>query len=190
VSTSTAVNVAGDNQTFVASPGNGVGTIAGADNVVTASGGVQTLAVTGSGNQITTGPYNDTVTVSASGNTINLGGGANTVVLAYAGEAQNQQTNADAAALPPLAGAGNVFVAPQPGTGTLTIQGTLAQGDTIDLTQALASTTWDHQASDMWNYVTAAASSSGCTLSVNGQVVVTLPNGSPAGQLGAYVTAH
>jgi hypothetical protein len=42
----------------------------------------------------------------------------------------------------------------------------------------------------MWNYVTAAASSSGCTLSVNGQVIVTLLNGSPSGNIGPFIAAH
>jgi hypothetical protein len=112
------------------------------------------------------------------------------VILAYNGQQPNAVINADAPAVSPLASAGNIIDAPAPGIGTLTIQGTLASNDTIDLTQALAGTTWNHQASTMWQYITAAASPSGCTISVNGQVIVSLPNGSPAGNIGPFVTAH
>jgi Cellulase (glycosyl hydrolase family 5)/Protein of unknown function (DUF3060) len=190
VNTSTTISVTGEMQTYAAGAGNGTGTISGNDNTVIATGGTETLMVTGSGNTIITGAYDDTVTVTALGNTINLGGGANTVVLAYPSEQPVQQINADASALPPMASAGNVFVAPQPGMGTLTIQGVLAANDTIDLTSALAGTTWNHQASTMWQYIAVASSPTGCTIAVNGQVIVTLPNGAPSGQLGNVITAH
>jgi hypothetical protein len=190
VSGSVPVAVAGDYTTTAVGGGNGAGTISGTGNVVTATGGAETLTVTGPGNALTMGDYNDVVTVQSAGNTIDTGGGQDTVILTYNGRQPSNVINADAAAVSPLASAGNIIVAPAPGTGTLTIEGTLAANDTIDLTKALAGTTWDHQPSTMWNYVTAQASAAGCQIIVGGQVVVSLPNGSPNGNIGPFITAH
>jgi Cellulase (glycosyl hydrolase family 5) len=185
----TSIDASGNGQTIVAGAGDGSGTVSGNENVVQATGGIENISVTGTGNQITTGPYNDTITLSAGGNTIDGGGGNDAVVLAYGGGA-SVATNADLAAEAPLAGSGNTFIAPPPGTGTLTIEGTLAEGDTIDLTQALAGTTWTHTAQSMWQFVSAAWSPSGCTISIGGQVIVRLPGGSPGGNLGPFIVAH
>jgi hypothetical protein len=190
VSGSVPVAVAGDYTTTAVGGGNGAGTISGTGNVVTATGGAETLTVTGPGNALTLGDYNDVVTVQSAGNTIDTGGGQDTVILTYNGRQPSNVINADAAAVSPLASAGNIIVAPAPGTGTLTIEGTLAANDTIDLTKALAGTTWDHQPSSLWHYVTAQASASGCQIIVGGQVVVSLPNGSPGGNIGPFIAAH
>lgn len=189
VSNSVTFSASGDGQTVVPPPGNATGTVSGAGDTVNATGGIQTITVTGPGNTVTTGPYNDTITVQSSGNTINAGCGLDTVVLAYGGKAPAAAINADLPALPPLAGAGNTFVVPAPGTGTLTLDGTLAANDRIDLTKALAGTTWDGRASTMLGYVGLASTSSGCTISVGGQVVAKLPNGSPGADVIPLLTA-
>src|SRR5487761_2556752 len=98
--------------------------------------------------------------------------------------------NADAAAVAPLGKAGIIFQAPPVGVGVLTIKGVLAANDTIDLTNALAGTTWNHQPGTMWNYMSETASPSGCVISVGGKPVVLLPNGSPNGNIGPFITAH
>jgi hypothetical protein len=152
--------------------------------VVNATGGAETVNVSAPGNSITTGPYDDTVTLNSQGNTINTGGGNNTVILDY-GDLPDAATGTTTTAVGPLESIGNVFNAPAPGTGTMTIQGTLASNDFIDLTQALAGTTWNHQASDIANYVTA----SGNTISVGGKAIVKLISASD-GQLANYITAH
>lgn len=188
-SNAVSFSASGDSQTVVPTPGNGTGAVSGTGNTINATGGIQTITVSGSGNTVSTGPYNDTITVQSAGNTINTGGGNDTIVLAYGGTQPSTAINADAPPLPPLASTGNIFVAPPPGTGLLTIQGTLASNDRIDLTKALAGTTWDGSRATVWNYVTAATSSTGCTISVGGHVVVTLPGGSPGGQLGSFITA-
>ena len=185
----TSFTASDNGQTITPGTGNDSGTVSGKGNVVQATGGAQNMSVTGSGNAITTGQYDDTITLSSAGNTINGGGGNDTVVLNYGGGTQ-VATNADLAAVAPLAGSGNTFVAPAPWTGILTIQGTLAANDKIDLTQALAGTTWDHTPATFWNYVDAAASPDGCTISVGGRVIVRLPGGSPGGQLGSFLTAE
>ena len=188
--TGTTSFTASDNgQTVTPGTGNDSGTVSGNNNTIQATGGAQTISVTGSGNTITTGPYDDTITLSSGGNTIKGGGGNDTVILSYGGGTK-VATNADLAAVAPLAGSGNTFVAPAPGTGTMIIQGTLSSNDKIDLTQALAGTTWNHTPATFWNYVDAAASPDGCTISVGGKVIVRLPGGSPGGQLGSFLTAE
>lgn len=172
----------------VSVPTNGSGMVSGAGNVIQAANGVQTLTVTGPGNTINLGPYDDVVTLVTAGNTINLGGGRDTVVLAYGG-GSSVKTNSDAAAVSPLASVGNVIVLPAPGIGVVTIQGVLASNDRLDLTTALAGSTWDHQPGTIWNYVQASASSSGCTISVGGHVVALLPGGSPSGNIGSFIVA-
>ena len=185
----TSFTASDNGQTITPGTGNDTGTVTGAGNTIQATGGIQTISVTGSGNTITTGPYDDTIILSSGGNTINGGGGNDTVVLTYGGGTK-VAANADLAAVVPLAGSGNTFVAPAPGTGTLVIQGTLSSADKIDLTQALAGTTWDHTPATFWNYVDAAARADGCTISVGGKVIVRLPGGSPGGQLGSFLTAE
>ena len=185
----TSFTASDNGQTITPGTGNDTGTVTGAGNTIQATGGIQTISVTGSGNTITTGPYDDTIILSSGGNTVNGGGGNDTVVLTYGGGTK-VATNADLAAVAPLAGSGNTFVAPAPGTGTLVIQGTLSSADKIDLTQALAGTTWDHTPATFWSYVDAAASPDGCTISVGGKVIVRLPGGSPGGQLGSFLTAE
>ena len=185
----TSFTASDNGQTVTPSTGNASGTVSGNGNTIQATGGAQNMNVAGSGNTITTGQYDDTITLSSGGNTINGGGGSDTVVLTYGGGTK-VATNADLAAVAPLAGSGNTFVAPAPGTGTMVIQGTLSSNDKIDLTQALAGTTWDHTPATFWNYVDAAASPDGCTISVGGKVIVRLPGGSPGGQLGSFLTAE
>jgi hypothetical protein len=189
VSGTTSFAVSDTYQTVTPGVGNATGTISGSGNTVAATGGIQTLTVTGAGNTITTGPYNDTITVSSAGNTIDAGGGNDTLILTYGG-GSGVPVNADPAAVAPLGAVGNTFLAPAPGTGTLTIQGALAGNDRIDLTRALAGTTWNHNPATLWNYVIASATATGCTISVDGQVIVSIPGGAPAGQLGSYVTAQ
>lgn len=185
----TSFTASGNGQTITPGTGADSGTVSGNNNTIQATGGVQNISVTGSGNTITSGPYNDTVTLSSGGNTVNGGGGNDTVVLSYGG-GTTVATNADLAAVAPLAGSGNTFVAPAPGTGTLVIQGTLASNDRIDLTQSLAGTTWDHTPATFWQHVDLATSPEGCTISVGGKVIVRLPGGSPGGQLGSFLTAE
>src|SRR5487761_2438878 len=176
--------------TIDVSAGDGTGTITGTGNIVVATGGAESVTLAGPGNSLTTGPYNDTVTVQSAGNVINTGGGNDTVILAYGGAPPADTINADAAAVAPLGKAGNIFQAPPVGVGVLTIKGVLAANDTIDLTNALAGTTWNHQPGTMWNYMSATASPSGCVISVGGKPVVLLPNGSPNGNIGPFITAH
>ena len=189
VTGTTSFTASGDYQTIVPAAGNDTGSVTGTGNTINATGGIQSITVTGPGNTITTGPYNDTVTVSSAGNTINLGGGNDTLILAYNGQQPSVTINADAAAIPPLASVGNVIELPAPGTGVLTIDGVLAANDTLNLTQALAGTTWNHTQATLWNYVSATPSGQGCEISVGGHVIAILPNGSPSGQLGDFVTA-
>ena len=189
VSGTTSFTASDNDQTITPAAGNDSGTVSGNNNAIQATGGAQNMTVSGSGNTVTAGPYDDTVTVSSGGNTINGGGGNDTIILSYGGGTK-VATNADLAAVAPLAGSGNIFVAPAPGTGTMVIQGTLSSADKIDLTQALAGTTWNHTPATFWNYVDAAASPDGCTISVGGKVIVRLPGGSPGGQLGSFLTAE
>jgi hypothetical protein len=180
----TTVNASTPNSVSVAPTGNNTINVTTSGSVVNATGGAETVNVSAPGNSITTGPYDDTVTLNSQGNTINTGGGNNTVILDY-GDLPDAATGTTTTAVGPLESIGNVFNAPAPGTGTMTIQGTLASNDFIDLTQALAGTTWNHQASDIANYVTA----SGNTISVGGKAIVKLISASD-GQLANYITAH
>ncbi len=189
VSNSTSFSATGDYQTVVAAPGNATGSVSGTGDTISATGGIQTITVTGPGNTISTGPYNDTVTVKTAGNTFNLGGGNDTIVLAYPGQTAPTAINADAAAVPPLASAGNIFVVPAPGTGVLTVMGTMASNDRFDLSKALAGTTWNGSPSTMWNYVNASATASGCAISVGGVTVLQMPNGAPSEQIGSFIVA-
>lgn len=168
--------------------GNNKVTVSGQGVTLNATAGQQAVTLNAPGAAVTLGPYNDTVTVTTQGNTINTGGGTDTVILAYGNP--TAPVNADAPAVAPLGTVGNIITAPAPGTGVVTIQGTLAQNDRLDLTPALAGSTWDHQADHMWQYITAADSASGCTISVGGVVVAKLTTGAPSGQLGSYIIAH
>ncbi len=184
VSASTTYSADRDYQTVVSAPGNGTGSVSGTGNTITATGGIQTVSVTGPGNTITTGPYDDIITVRSSGNTISTGGGNDTVILAYPAK---PPTAANAAAVPvaPLASAGNIFVVPAPGTGLLTIQGKLASNDQIDLTKALAGTTWNGNPSTMRNYISETASAQGSSIAVGGITVLQIPSGN----LGPFIVA-
>ena len=188
VSNATSFTAAGDYQTVVAGAGNADGTVSGTGNTINASGGIATISVTGPGNAIGTGPYNDTITVQAPGNTINTGGGNDTIILAYHGHAPSTVINADAAAIPPLASAGNIFVAPAAGTGVLTIRGVLAANDRLDLTKALAGTA-GFNGSNIWDFVSATTSPQGCVIAVGGKTIILLPNGSPNGNIGGFIVA-
>jgi hypothetical protein len=193
------INASGADQTLTEPAGNGTGTVSGRGNSITALGGIQMLDVTGVGNTILTGPYDDSVTVSSPGNVIDLGGGRNTITLDYkkAGTATTiaalsaLQIDQDAPTIAPLAPAGNVFVAPQPGMGVLTIQGSpLAKGDVIDLTKSLAGVAgWDHLAADIRQFVAVGHGSTGTTISVGGRVVVALASGMNKGGIFNYIIA-
>lgn len=191
VSASVSYDEAGNFQTLVPSPGNGTGTISGNSNVIAATGGVQTIMVTGTGNQLILGPYSDTVTLEAGGNTVDGGGGNDTIILQYpppaaplvinaSSQASAAATIAAAGAIPPLTDKGNTFVAPAPGTGTMTIVGTLASADRIDVTAAVIGLA-GYDGANWSSYVTVGSSAGGCALSVQGQAIVVLQSGCPSG---------
>ena len=196
----TNVDVSGDSGA-VAVPGNGQGTVSGSGNVVQAANGTQNLTITGAGNAVTLGPYDDTVTLSSFGNVIKSMGGDDTISLAYTGAptsaadstpvGQASNTPLPDTGVGGLSSTGNVFVLPAPGTGTVTIQGQMSALDRIDVTQALAGTTWDHQpGSSMWQDMTAESGPTGCTLSVQGVVVLTVTNGVPNANIGPMLIAR
>jgi hypothetical protein len=178
-----SLDASGTNQTVTAASGNSTGNISGNGNSVTAVGGIAMLDITGVGNTITTGQYDDSVTVSSTGNTIDLGAGRNTITLDYKklpsadiAAISSLQIAQDEAGIAPLTRAGNLFVAPQPGMGILTIQGSqLAKKDQIDLTKALAGVAgWDHNVADISKFVTIGSATGGTEISVQGQPIVVL----------------
>lgn len=147
--------------------------VTGQGAVVGAFGGPETVTLQAPGTALSTGAYNDTVTVQSFGNSIDLGWGQDTVTLAYPPPVQTV-----AATVPitdpvaaPLGDTGNRFYLPAPQTGVLTINGTLAAGDQLDLSKALAGTTWDHQTATLGQYVSVGSNSQGATISVGGVVV-------------------
>jgi hypothetical protein len=100
--------------------------------------------------------------------------------------ASNQKVSSTAAAQD----IGNVIILPAPGTGEDIIRGKLGKLDRIDLTQALATTTWDHTAATMLQFVTIQSGVDGGTMiSVGGKVVGYLA--SPVkGDISTYLVAQ
>lgn len=197
--TSVSIDASGTNQTVTEPSGNGSGTVSGTGNSVMAIGGTQRLDITGIGNTVITGPYDDSVTVEATGNTIDLGGGTNTITLAYKPKPATdlmavspQQIDQDAPGIAPLTPTGNIFVAPQPGMGVVTIQGTpMDSKDVVDLTQSLAGVAgWDHKASDISQFVTVSGGMTGTEISVQGRTVVVLASGVARGNPLQYLVAR
>jgi hypothetical protein len=136
--------------------------------------GPETVTLQGPGTALTTGAYNDTVTVQSTGNTIDLGWGNDTVMLAYPTApiaVPITLAAAHATVATAIGDGGNRFYLPAPQTGVLTINGTLAKGDTLDLSKALAVTTWDHQPATLGQYVATGRTAGAVTISVNGVVV-------------------
>ncbi len=189
VQNAVAYSASGDYQTVVPAPGNGTATVSGTGNTIDAPGGIQTITVTGPGNAITTGRYNDTITLHSTGNTVDGGGGNDTIILAYK-PTKPGTISTDPAANAPLASAGNVLVAPAPGTGTLTIVGALATNDRIDLTRAMSGIGGYLPGDDLRPYVTTASAQGGRTVSIGGKVIVILHGSAPSGQLDRFLTAH
>jgi hypothetical protein len=190
VSGSTSFTAASDFQTIVPRPGNDTGTISGNNNVIAATGGVQTLTVSGTGNQLVLGPFDDTVIVTGTGNSINGGGGSDRIILAYPSQPATPPTVtvATAGLIPPLTGSGNIFVASALGRGILTISGTpFAPADQVDVTLALVGLA-GYTGANAWNYLTITRGAGGCTLSVQGQAIVTMTNACPTGH--AFVKAE
>lgn len=179
--TSTVVKLVDDGATFVVQ-GNGTGVISGNQDTVQATAGAQDLTITGSGDAVTMGAYNDTITITGYGNTVDVGGGSDTVFFDEVAQDASQRQG--------VASTGNVVILPAAGTGTVTIRGTMQPGDKLDLTKALAGTTWDHTAATLWQYVAAEDTPAGCTISVGGTLIAVLPDGAPGGQLGSFVVAH
>ena len=85
--------------------------------------------------------------VSGSGDTVSMSGGVNTIT---------------------DTGSGNTYVLPAAGNGMDSFTGNiLTNGDTLDLTTALAATGWNGSASTLSSYLTVANSAKGATLSIS-----------------------
>ena len=165
-------------------------------NVVSETGGQQFVAINGDYNAIELGPYDDFVEITGAGNTINAGGGVNVIdivssdpvspAVVQVSSASNQKVSSTAAAQD----IGNVIILPAPGTGEDIIRGKLGKLDRIDLTQALATTTWDHTAATMLQFFTIQSGVDGGTIiSVGGKVVGYLA--SPVkGDISTYLVAQ
>lgn len=151
-------------------------TVTGTGNVLIAVNGPKQIDITGPGNLVTTGPYNDRIVVTSVGNVIDAGGGRNTIVLAGM-EAPGQSAQpVHPSASPGMATSdvglttvqlgtaspdgsnktavlnGNTVALPAPGTGFNRIEG-FGPNDQLDLTAALAGTTWDHQQATLPQFV-------------------------------------
>jgi hypothetical protein len=157
--------------------GNHTISVSNQGNVIAETCGFQQVSVAGDNNAIDLGPYDDTITLAGTGNTVNAGGGVNHIALAYSGT-------------PAADDLGNVIILPSPGLGEDIIAGKLRNIDRIDLTQALAGTTWDHTAATIADFYTASTTEAGYVIKVDHKVIALFTDGAPGNDITKFVTAH
>ena len=86
--------------------------------------------------------------------------------------------------------AGNTIVLPSPGTGEDIIKGKLTAIDRVDMTQALAGTTWDHNMATIGNYMTTNRTGAGLVVKVGNKVVALFTDGVPGNDITPFLIAH
>jgi hypothetical protein len=184
---STPLTVGGDFGMTSDAAGPHTVAVSGNGNVTSITGGPQAVTVSGIGNAIRLGMFNDRITVTTSGNTIDGGGGEDLVILDYpktpgAAVATVTLPTATLATLA-LSKSGNVFVAPAPGQGVLTIQGQLAKLDSINLSRSVSGL-----ASGTARPYTVTQTATGSIITVRGKPVVVVEDGLPAASIAPLIT--
>ena len=143
-----------NNAAIAATSGDHMLFIGGTGNTVTLSGGTDTVQAFQGSNTITTTGGNDTIQIAGSGSTVNATGGSVTI---------------------DDSGNGNTIALPGAGNGDDNIFGYVLQnGDTFDLSNALAATTWNGTEGTLGNYLSVSTSNNSAVLSLS-------PTGSGAG---------
>jgi hypothetical protein len=186
----------GTGDSFTAGTGVNKITATGADaTIVAGSGantdGADTVVASGAGDQITTGGGNDSITVTAGSATIKAGLGSNTIKFAGSGNDVINQGGTDTLT---DTGTDNTIVLPLAGQGMDTINGSvLSNGDTFDLRDALAATTWDQQLSDLGDYLTMGTSGSNTLVQLSTTfggtpITIAVLNGQGSVSLSSFVT--
>ena len=126
--------------------GNNTVQIGGTHDVILLGNGTNMVSGTQGMAFIATGSGNDTIRLGGSGSTVNAGGGTNAI---FGG------TGSD------------TFVLPKAGQGFDGITGfTETNGDLLDLRQALAATSWNHNAATLGNYLKVTDSGGSATLAI------------------------
>jgi hypothetical protein len=186
----------GTGDSFTAGTGVNKITATGADaTIVAGSGantdGADTVVASGAGDQITTGGGNDSITVTAGSATIKAGLGSNTIKFAGSGNDVINQGGTDTLT---DTGTDNTIVLPLAGQGQDTINGSvLSNGDTFDLRDAMAATTWDQQLSDLGDYLTMGTSGSNTLVQLSTTfggtpITIAVLNGQGSVSLSSFVT--
>jgi len=154
-----------NNAAITATAGDHMLFIGGTGNTVTLSGGTDTVQAFQGGNTITTTGGNDTVQIAGSGNVVNATGGSVTI---------------------DDSGNGNTIALPGAGSGYDDIFGYVLQnGDTLDLSNALAATTWNGTEGTLGNYLSVSTSNNSAVISLSptgsggGSAIATLQQSGP-----------